>query len=138
MNNYVPKLTTDVYDLHTRLNKMKYDKIVSNFDEHFQNCYITNFDLIHHECRGDKLEHSKKFYEIIFYNQMKENLNEEDREKFCTSAIKSERNDLHLEKKVIDEHFRKRNHLESCGIFLSSMRKKFYCKKTDDCKSIKF
>ena len=137
MNNYVPKLTTDVYDLHTRLNKMKYDKIVSNFDEHFKNCYITNFDLIHHECRGDKLDHSTKFYETVFHNQMNENLNEEDREKFCTSAIKSERSDLHLEKKVINEHFKKRDYLESCGIFLSSMRKKFYY-KTDDCKSIKF
>ena len=137
MNNYVPTQTTDVYDLHTRLNKMKYDKILSNLDNHFKKCYITNFDLIHNECRGDKLSHSRRFYETVFFDRMIENLSEEERRKFVASAIKSEREDLYLEKKVIAEHFKKREELESRGIYLSSMRKKFYFKRTDDCKSIK-
>ena len=138
INNYVPTFTGDVHDLHTRLQKMKYDEIVNDFDEHFKNCYITNFDLIHNECRGDKLENTKKFYETVFYDRMKENLTEVQRKNFCASAIKSERKDLHFEKKAITDHFKIINDLESRGIFLSSMRKKFYCKKTDDCKSLKF
>ena len=71
----------------------------------------------------------------MFYNELKENLNEKSREEFVSAAIKSERKDLFFEKKVINEHFRK--NLEEKGIFLSLMRKKFF-KKTEDCKSIKF
>ena len=138
VNNYVPTLTTDVHDLHTRLNKIKYDEIVSNFDRHFKNCYVTNFDLINNECRGDELTHSRRFYETVFYNQIEKNLKKEDRKNFCASAIRSEREDIYFEKNVILEHFKKRDKLEARGTFLSSMRKKFYFKKTDDCKSIKF
>ena len=76
VNSYIPKKVTDIHDLHSRLNKIKYDEIIENFDYHFKNCFVTNFDLIHHECRGDELKHSRKFYETIFYNEMKENLNE--------------------------------------------------------------
>ena len=135
VNGYVPKKVTEVHDLHSRLNKMKYDEIIENFEYHFENCFVTNFDLINNQCRGDKLNYSRKHYETIFYDEMIENLNDESRKKFVDSAIKSERKDLFFEKKVINEHFKRS--LEEKGIFLPSMRKKFF-KKTEDCKSIKF
>ena len=141
VNSYIPTKVTEVHDLHSRLNKMKFDEITEDFDYHFKNCYVINFDLIHHECRGDKLNHSRNFYQTIFYNQMKKNLSEEDQKKFISSAIKAEREDVNYEKKVITEHFKKisfEENLEKKGIFLSAMRKKFYFKKTEDCKSIKF
>ena len=74
VNSYVPQKVNFVYDLHTRLNKTKYDEIVNDFDVHFQKCYVTNFDLIHNECRGDKLNFSRKFYETVFENDLKKNL----------------------------------------------------------------
>ena len=120
---------------------MTYDEITEDFDYHFKKCYVTNFDLIHHECRGDILNFSRKFYETIFYNKMKENLNEKNQEKLLSSAIKSEREDVIIEKKLVIEHFKKvsfERNLEKKGIFLSAMRKKLYFKKIDDCKSIKF
>ena len=135
VNSYVPKKVTEIHDLHSRLNKIKYDEIIENLNYHFESCFITNFDLINNECRNDKLEYSRQHYQTIFYNELKENLNEKSREEFVSAAIKSERKDLFFEKKVINEHFRK--NLEEKGIFLSSMRKKFF-KKTEDCKSIKF
>ena len=141
VNNYVPTKVTEVHDLHSRLNKMKYDKIIENFDYHFKNCFATNFDLIHHECRGDKLNFSREHYETVFYNELKENLNEQNQKKFVASAIRSERKDVNFEKKVISEHFNRfeiEKKLEEEGVFLSAMKKKFYFKKTDDCKSIKF
>ena len=141
VNSYIPTKVTEVHDLHSRLNKMKFDEITEDFDYHFKNCYVINFDLIHHECRGDKLNHSRNFYQTIFYNQMKKNLSEEDQKKFISLAIKAEREDVNYEKKVITEHFKKisfEENLEKKGIFLSAMRKKFYFKKTEDCKSIKF
>ena len=133
MNNYIPTKVTEVHDLNSRLNKMKYDEIIENLEYHFQNCYITNFDKIHHECRGDKLCFSKRHYETIFYNQLKQNIDEQNREKFISSAIRSKRKDINFEKKVILEHFNKlkiEKELEKEGVFLSAMKKKFLKKKT--------
>ena len=142
VNSYVPtKVTETDKDLDLKLKEMKYNDIVKDFDFDFENCYITNFDLIHHECRGDKLQFSRKFYETIFYDSVKKNLDEINQEKFLSSAIKSERSNVNIEKKLIIEHFKRESlerNLEKKGIFLSAMRKKFYCKKTDECKSIKF
>ena len=136
MNNYIPTKVTEVHDLHSRLNKMKYDEIIENLEFHFQNCYITNFDKIHHECRGDELCYSKRHYETIFYNKLKENIDEQNREKFISSAIRSKREDINFEKKVILEHFNKlkiEKELEKRGVFLSAMKKKFLKK---NCKLI--
>ena len=132
VNSYIPRKVDYIYDLHTRLNKIKYDEIVNDFDGHFQKCYVTNFDLIHHECRGDKLNYSRKFYETVFENDLKNNLDFENIYKFCSSGIKSERKNLFFEKKVYENHFRNVEKLEKRGIFLSSMRKRFY--STEDCK----
>ena len=132
MNSYIPIKVTEVHDLNSRLNKMKYDEIIENLEYHFQNCYITNFDKIHHECRGDKLHFSKRHYETIFYNQLKQNIDEQNREKFISSAIRSERKDINFEKKVILEHFNKlkiEKELEKRGVFLSAMKKNFLKKK---------
>ena len=140
MNNYIPTKVTEVHDLNSRLNKMKYDEIIENLEYHFQNCYITNFDKIHHECRGDELSFSERHYETIFYDRLKQNIDEKDREKFIATAIKSDRKDIKFESKVIVEHFNKlkiEKELERKGVFLSAMKKKFL-KKTDDCKSIEF
>ena len=136
MNSYIPIKVTEVHDLNSRLNKMKYDEIIENLEYHFQNCYITNFDKIHHECRGDKLHFSKRHYETIFYNQLKQNIDEENQEKFISCAIRSEREDINFEKKVILEHFNKlkiEKELEKRGVFLSAMKKKFFKK---NCKLI--
>ena len=142
VNSYVPtKVTETDKDLDLKLKEMKYNNIVKDFDFHFENCYMTNFDLIHHECRGDKLQFSRKFYETIFYDSVKKNLDEINQERFLSSAIKLERSNVNIEKKLIIEHFKRESlerNLEKKGIFLSAMRKKFYCKKTDECKSIKF
>ena len=132
MNSYIPTKVTEVYDLNSRLNNIKYNEIMENLEYHFQNCYITNFDKIHHECRGDKLNFSKKHYETICYNQLKENIDEENQQNFISCAIRSKREDLHFEKKVILEHFNKlkiEKELEKDGVFLSAMKKKFFKKK---------
>ena len=129
-------------DLDLKLKEITYKEILNDLNYYFKNCYITNFDLIHNECRGDKLDFNRKIYQTIFFADVKKKLNEIDQEKFISRAIKSERIDLNIEKKLIIEHFCKKESfekiLEEKGIFLSAMRKKFYYKKTEDCNSIKF
>ena len=126
--NYVPtkpKPRTPYESLDDTLNRMTFNEITTNPDYHFKHSYITNFDLIHNNCRGDRLQHSKKYYETISYEKLnKELIFKDDRTSFISSAIKSERKDVFIEKKIF---------------FLSSMKKNGFLKKnTDDCKSLVF
>ena len=147
VNSYIPirpatRKNIVEKDLNIRLNEMKYNEIINDRDQYFKNCYITNFDLIHNQCRGDKLNFSRKFYENISYAEVKKNLPGILEKKFISSAIRSERKDLSFEKELIREHFCAKyveKKFESQGIFLSSMRKRFYSRKsTDDCKSLRY
>ena len=149
VQNYVPinptkKLSKNFgHDLHTTLQMMTFTKIVNDPDYHFENSYITNFDLIHNECRGDELSHSKKYYETIYKKNINEEIDSDNcRYRFVSSAIKSQRKDVAFEKEIFSEHFNRNNlekKLERKGVLLSSMKKKVYLnKKTDDCKSLMF
>ena len=149
VQNYVPtnpmKRVNDNFghDLDTTLQKMTFDKIVDDPDYHFQNSYVTNFDLIHHECRGDDLSQNRKHYETIYKKKINEEINSDSsRYRFVSSGIKSERKDVAFEKEIFNEHFNRDNlekKLEEKCVFLSSMKKKVHLnKKTDDCKSLMF
>ena len=136
VNNYVPlKIQNDrgkenLHDLDTRLKQMTFDEIIRDPDYHFENSFVTDFDLIHHQCRGDSFNFSRKHYETIYSSDLKENISKNDlRRDFVSSAIKSERKDLHIEKQVVEEHFKK--DLEKNGVFLSSLRKRANQKKKD-------
>ena len=140
MLNYVPinptkRLNTNNFkgDLHSTLQKMKYNKIISDLDYHFQNCYISNFDIIHHECRGDKLSHDRRHYETIFKKNIDDEINSDDvKYHFISSAIKSERKDIAFERRIFKEHFSRENlekKLEKKSVFLSSMKKRAYFKR---------
>ena len=132
------------YDtLDDTLNRMTFNEIINNTDYHFQNSYITNFNLIHHNCRGDPLNHTKKYYETISYEKLNnEIISKEDRASFISSAIKSERKDVFIEKKIFKEHFNGEEvekNLQKKNVFLSSMKKNAFLKrKTDNCKSLLF
>ena len=145
VQNYVPinptkKLNKNFgHDLHTTLQMMTFTKIVNDPEYHFENSYITNFDLIHNECRGDELSHSKKYYETIYKKNINEEIDSDNRYRFISSAIRSQRKDVIIEKEIFSEHFDRDNlekKLQKKGVFLSSMKKKVYLKKTDDCKSL--
>lgn len=44
----------------TYIDVLKYKDFIRNPDAQFKNAEIVNFDIIHHECRGDPLENSVK------------------------------------------------------------------------------
>ena len=142
MTSYVPtKPNTDkFYDLHKRLQKMDFDEIVNDPTKHFDNVYVTNFDLIHHSARGDPLSYSKKFYQTITSSDLNQ-IDFPNSDAFVAAAIKSERDDVYFEKTVLEKHFKRDNIelklLRRC-IFLSRMKKMTYLKNTDKCKSLFF
>ena len=151
VNNYVPyNPDNDLasggfgHDLDYSLNKQKYEKIINDPEYHFENTYVTNFDLIHHQCRGDKLKGNKKDYETISKQKVNEEIKKSNiKDNFISSAINSERRDVFLKKDLLSEHFNKiklEEKLEQKHVFLSSMKKRAFIKKkyTDDCKSLPF
>ena len=148
VQNYVPINPTNVaktreFDLDLTLQQSKFNKIVNEPDYHFENCYITNFDLIHHRCRGDELSYSRKHYETISTKKINEEIVSDDiRNRFLSSAIRSEQKDVNIKKEIFKKHFNQEKNEENLKkkcIFLSSMKKKVHLKrKTDDCKSLLF
>ena len=123
VNSYIPTKVTETDDLHSKLKKMTYDEIIEDFDYHFKNCYVANFDLIHHECRGDKLHFSRKFYETVFYDNLKKNLNDENQKKFISSCLKSERAYINIEKKILIEY------LKILSFERNLEKKEFFCQQ---------
>ena len=84
---------------------MTFNEIMKNPDSHFENAYITNFDLIHHQCRGDKLTHDKKYYETLFNERLNSQIiNVNDKGNFVSAAINCERKDVYIETEINENH----------------------------------
>ena len=59
---YVPPNERDFFFY---LDQLKYIERLKNTDSYFQNAKVVDFELIHHECRGDPLEkHTKEHFSI--------------------------------------------------------------------------
>ena len=140
MYSYVPvkpkcKLTK-FYNLDDRLKEMTFNEIVENPQKHFKDVYVTNFDLIHHECRGDPLNYSQKFYKTIYADQLKQ-MNCIEKSKFVAAAITSRRDDVYLNKMVLRQHFDIELKLMERNIFLSTMKKNAFIRKKEQCNFLK-
>ena len=143
-NNYIPTRQRllndhDKFDLDAWLQQMTFNEIMQNPNSYFENVYITNFDLIHHQCSSDKLTHDKNYYETLFNERLNSQIiNVNDKDNFVSAAINCERKDVNIENKIYENHFNRklfREKLNKDGVFLSNMRRKKY---SDDCKSLPF
>ena len=65
---------------------------------------ITNFDIIHHECQGDKLHNPNNFYERIEKNHF-ENYESDAKTAAVASAIRSKRQDVKIKRVVMEDYF---------------------------------
>ena len=127
------------FDLDDRLRQMNFNEIMENSDSYFKNVKLTNFDLIHNKCSGRELSYSYTFcsyYQTLFKEKLDSEITDQkQKNSFISSAIKCHRDNVLIEKKIIDEHFIQK--LEKENIFLSSMRRMKF-KKTDDCKNLSY
>ena len=105
VNNYIPRCPKYEDDLHQILLKHEYERINKNKKEYFRKAKIINFDIIYHETRGDPLKNSIKYYETINQHNL-DYAKEEDKDDFVSEAIKANREDLHIEKDIINRHFK--------------------------------
>ena len=74
-NSYIPtkpKMLNehDKFDLDARLQQMNFNEIIQNPDNYFENAFITNFDWIHNQCRGDELTHNRKIYKTLLKEKL--------------------------------------------------------------------
>ena len=64
-NKHVPACQEDYSKLPTFIDHIKHKSMRDNPDSYFKNIGIVNFDIINHECRGDKLIGTYKDYKTI-------------------------------------------------------------------------
>ena len=90
---------------------MKFDEIIENSDSYFENVKLTNFDLIHNECRGSELSFSKKHYQTLYKEKLNsEIIDSKQKSSFISSAIKCHRDMLLSKKKLSMNISKKKKH----------------------------
>ena len=124
------------HDLMTYIDDLKYENFVHNMDSHFSQAKVVNFDIIHHQCRGDKLDNPEEYYQTI-YDKDFVNYENHVRNEAVLSAIKFERDGIHFERDFLNRHNKRdvEKDLISNGFFVKRKNKKSY---TTDNSKLKF
>ena len=66
LNSYIPAKTKKgkyewhEHDLMTYFDDLKYNEFAKDADSYFENVKLINFDIVHHECRGGKLQNPER------------------------------------------------------------------------------
>ena len=78
-----------------------------------------NFDIIHHEARGDKLDGPYEGYQTVKNNDLKKQSALEQKKKKTASGIlrNIRRNDLFVENKVVKNYFLEQNYINCVILF---------------------
>ena len=111
-NKYVPTYQEDYSklpwyerDMMTYINHIKYRTMRDNPDSYFKNVIIVNFDIINHECRGDKLIGTYKDYKTIKSEHLTD-YTKKEAEVVLSSAFRNKRDDLWIKGDLMIKHFR--------------------------------
>ena len=119
--NYTPQYTPpEEQDFFSYYDDLKYEKFMQDPDNSLKKTKIINFDLIHNQCRGDKLDNSQQYYQTVF----EENLatyKKQDKQKFVGSALRNQKEvDILVERKIVSEHFT--NHVKKIVVVIVLLR----------------
>lgn len=111
---YVPEFCGDYSDKpwHERdlmgyFDYLDYKDMSKNPTEYFEKRKVINFDIIHHECRGDPLQGSYKGYQTVKSNDLEQYPQSEKKETVGGLIRNIKRNDLFIDKGIVKEHFKK-------------------------------
>ena len=111
MNSYIPQyvaLDLKWYErdgLITYIDRLKYERFEQNRDSYLNNVKITNFDIIHHECRGDPLQNSYKHYNTVNQKNF-DRMPSFDRRKATAACFRSKRKDLYVQRDIMLAYFK--------------------------------
>ena len=106
-NSYVPIYTKpEDKDFLSYYDDLKYDAALKNPDTYIKNV-VKNFDIIHHECRGDKLEKSCDYYQTVKDKELKDHEATSKKKRLDSSFRnqKKTKQNIFFEKDFINYHF---------------------------------
>ena len=92
----------------TYISRLEYERFEENRDSYLNNVNVTNFDIIHHQARGDPLKKDIKIYKTIYKKDLKQ-MPLDDKDAALAACCRSERKELYLEKGLRDEYFKEWN-----------------------------
>ena len=92
----------------TYISRLEYERFEENRDSYLNNVNVTNFDIIHHQARGDPLKKDIKIYKTIYKKDLKQ-MPLDDKDAALAACCRSERKELYLEKDLRDEYFKEWN-----------------------------
>ena len=96
----------------TYFDDLKYNEFAKDTDSYFKNVKLINFDIVHHERRGVKLQNPERYYRTIRNKDFK-NYEQYVQNNAISSAIKFERDDIHFEHVVLKQHFNEKTAVEN-------------------------
>lgn len=113
-NSYVPPYAGDYNklqwyekDLMTYFDYINYNEMADILTKYFRDKRVVNFDIIYHECRGDKLDKSYKHYKTINQKELKK-YPENEKNKVLSEGFRSiKRDDLWIQRDLMLEYFKK-------------------------------
>ena len=87
------------------IDHLKYKDMSDNPDSYFKNVQVVNFDIIHQECRGDKLKGTYKDYRTIKSEHLA-NYPKEEAKTVLSATFCNKRDDLWVKRDLIIKHFK--------------------------------
>ena len=82
--------------------------MMENPTSYFFQKKVTNFDIVHHKCRGEPLEDSYKNYKTIKNDDFK-NFRKNDKEKVLPEVFRNiKREDLWIKRDLMIDYFKKK------------------------------
>lgn len=111
-SKYVPKNQEDYFklpwyerDLINYFNHLKYKDVSDNPDSYFENVQVVDFEIIHGECRGNKLQGTYKGYKT---NESKhlDNYPKKEAKSVLSAAFRNKRDDLWVKHDIVIKYFR--------------------------------
>ena len=109
-NSYVPPYAYDYnklswYERDLMTYMTYYKKMVDNPAKYFRHKQIVNFDIIHHECGGDKLKNSYKHYKTVKQEELKNYPKKEKKWSFICFFRNIKHDDLWVQRDLMLEYF---------------------------------
>ena len=92
-------------DMVSYIDHLKYKEMKDDLDYYFKNVKVVNFDIIHHECSGNKLQGTYKNYKTI-KNEDLTNYPKNDAKTVLSAAFRTKRDDLWIKRDLMIKHFK--------------------------------
>ena len=73
-------------------------------DFYFENEKVINFEIIHHQCRGDQLTKTEKEHKTVCRNDFK-NYPKDEKNRVLSSIFRNIRDDLWVKRDLMIEYF---------------------------------